>query len=96
VAVVRYGDILVWRYTFADHWFKVNITTDPQGRLVETTPPGHVPPFALNCDSATPMVRHRDAVLAVDLWLDVLVRSDGTAHSVYATTSSTRPPGMAG
>lgn len=40
VAVVRYGDIGVWHYAFADHWFKINATTDLQGRLVETTAPG--------------------------------------------------------
>jgi hypothetical protein len=32
---------------------------------------------------ATPMLRHSDAVLAVDLWLDVPVRGDGTTHSVH-------------
>jgi hypothetical protein len=32
---------------------------------------------------ATPMLRGDDAVYAVDLWLDVLVRSDGVTHGVY-------------
>jgi hypothetical protein len=83
VAVVRYGDIVLWHYAFADHWFKINATTDPEGRLVETTAPEDVPPFTFNCDIATPMRRHGDAVFAVDLFLDVLVRSDGVTHGVY-------------
>jgi hypothetical protein len=83
VAVVRYGEVVVWHYAFADHWFKINATTDPQGRLVETTAPGEVPPFTFNCDIATPMRRRGDAVLAVDLFMDALVRSDGTTHGVY-------------
>jgi hypothetical protein len=53
VAVVGYGDIVLWHYAFADHWFKINATTDPEGRLVETTAPEKVPPFTFNCDIAT-------------------------------------------
>jgi hypothetical protein len=44
VAVVRYGDIVVWHDTFADHWFKVNVTTDLDGAFVETTPKGRRSP----------------------------------------------------
>jgi predicted RNA-binding protein associated with RNAse of E/G family len=32
---------------------------------------------------ATPMVLGDDAIFAVDLWLDVLVRADGVTHGVY-------------
>jgi hypothetical protein len=42
-----------------------------------------VPPFTFNCDIATPMVRGEDAVFAVGLWLDVLVRGDGITYGVY-------------
>jgi hypothetical protein len=83
VAVVRYGDVVLWHYAFRDHWFKVNATTDLEGGLVETTAPADVPPFAFNCDIATPMLRRGDAVLAVDLFLAVLVRSDGVTYGVY-------------
>jgi hypothetical protein len=83
VAGVSYGDIVVRHYAFAEHWFKINCTTDPEGRFVETTAPEDVPPFTFNCDIATPMLRRDDAVYAVDLWLDVLVRSDGVTHGVY-------------
>jgi hypothetical protein len=43
VAAMRYGDIVVWHYTFADHWFTdhwftVNATTDLDGASVKTTP----------------------------------------------------------
>jgi hypothetical protein len=83
VAVVRYGEMVVWHYAFADHWFKVNATTDLDGRLVETTAPEDVPPFAFNCDIATLMLRRGEAVFAVDLWLDVLVRQDGLTYGVH-------------
>lgn len=83
VAVVRYDDIVLWHYAFADHWFKINATTDLHGGLVETAATNDVPPFAFNCDIATPMGRRGDAVLAVDLFLDVLVRSDGGTYEVH-------------
>jgi hypothetical protein len=40
----RYGDIVVCQYTFADHWFKVNATTNLDGAFVETTPKGRSSP----------------------------------------------------
>jgi hypothetical protein len=83
VAVVRYGDIVLWHYAFADRWFKINATTDLHGGLVETAATNDVPPFAFNCDIATPMGRRGDVVLAVDLFLDVLVRSDGVTYGVH-------------
>jgi hypothetical protein len=83
VAVAHHGDIVLWHYAFRDHWFKINATTDLEGGLVETTAPDDVPPFAFNCDIATPMLRRGDAVLAVDLFLDMLVRSDGATYGVH-------------
>ena len=53
VCAARYGDVVLWRYAFARHWFKVNLTTDLAGRIVETggeEPGGR---FAFNCDAAT-------------------------------------------
>jgi hypothetical protein len=43
VAVVRYGEIVLWHFTFRDHWFKVNATSDLEGGLVETTAQGRAP-----------------------------------------------------
>jgi hypothetical protein len=83
VAQVRYGDVVLRHHAWRDHWFKINCTTDRRGRFIETTAPDDVPPFAFNCDIATPMVRRGDAVFAVDLWLDVLVRDDGMTRGVY-------------
>jgi hypothetical protein len=83
VAEVRYGDVVVRHYAFRDHWFKVNCTTDLAGRFVETNAPEDVPPFTFNCDLATPMLRRGEAVYAVDLWLDVLVRGDGVTYGVH-------------
>jgi hypothetical protein len=83
VAEVRYGEIVVRHHAWRDRWFKINCTTDLEGRFVETGAPDDVPPFTFNCDIATPMVRSGDAVVAVDLWLDVLVRRDAVTHAVY-------------
>jgi hypothetical protein len=83
VAQVRYGDVVVRHHAWRDHWFKINCTSDLRSRLIETTAPDDVPPFAFNCDIATPMARDGDAVFAVDLWLDVLVRRDGVTRAVY-------------
>ena len=27
VSVGRYGDVVLWHYAFARHWFKINLTT---------------------------------------------------------------------
>jgi hypothetical protein len=85
VSAGRYGNVVLWHYAFRRHWFKVNLTTDLEGRIVETggaTPGG---PFAFNCDVATPMRRADHAVLAVDLFADVLVRADGVSYRVCDT-----------
>lgn len=78
--------VVLRHYAFADEWFKVNVTFDRAGALVETPAltefRSPVPPFAFNCDIATPMLRRGSAVHAVDLFLDVLVRADGQTHEV--------------
>jgi hypothetical protein len=83
VAVVRYGDIVLWHSAFRDHWFKINATTDLDGGLIEPTAPQDKPPFTFNCDITTPMLRRGDAVFAVDLFLDVLVRKDGVTYGAH-------------
>ena len=104
VYAVRYGDTVLWHYAFARHWFKVNLTTDLNGQIVETGAEDLAARFAFNCDIATPMRRqpredpgarfpfkrdeaspmhrHPDAVFAVDLFADVLVRADATSYWV--------------
>ncbi len=66
--------VVLRHYAFGDRWFKINVTTDQDGELVETGAPQQ--PFAFNCDIATPMERDGDATFAVDLFVDVLVRAD--------------------
>lgn len=83
VAEVRHGDNVLRHCAFRDHWFKLRCTTDLSGALVETTSDRFDIPLAFKCDIATPMLRNEDAVYAVDLWLDVVIRSDGQAHRVY-------------
>jgi hypothetical protein len=82
VSAGRYGDVVLWHYAFARHWFKINLTTSLDGQIVETggNEPGSR--FAVNCDIATPMRRRGYAVYAVDLFADVLVRADGVTYQV--------------
>ena len=81
VSAARYGDIVLWHYAFARHWFKINLTTDLAGQIVETGDE-RTGRFAFNCDIATPMRRRGGAVFAVDLFADVLVRADGVTYQV--------------
>jgi len=82
VCAVRYDDVVLWHYAFARHWFKINLTTDLAGRIVETGGEEPGSRFAFNCDIATPMRRHGTAVLAVDLFADLLVRADAASYRV--------------
>jgi hypothetical protein len=66
--------VVLRHYAFGDRWFKINVTTDLQGSLVETGDPQNR--FAFNCDIATPMERDGTATYGVDLFVDVLVRAD--------------------
>jgi hypothetical protein len=66
--------VVLRHYAFADHWFKVNVTTDLSGRLTETGDTDRR--FAFNCDIATPMEREGDSTFGIDLFTDVLVRQD--------------------
>ena len=67
-------------YSFAEHWFKINVTTDLAGNLVETGDADVS--LAFNCDIATPMERENDRTYGVDLFIDVLVRADARSHVV--------------
>ncbi|WP_193106712.1 DUF402 domain-containing protein [Brachybacterium sp. FME24] len=69
-------ELVLRHYAFADEWFKLNVTFDLRDEMIEPGPQGEA--FAINCDIATPMLRVGDDVSAVDLFLDVLVRGDGT------------------
>jgi hypothetical protein len=77
-----FDDVVLRHFAFRDEWFKINITLDEAGKLVETPGGPDHPPFAFNCDVATPMVTHGNAVYAVDLYADVLVEADGVSHQV--------------
>jgi hypothetical protein len=90
VSAGRHGNVILWHYAFARHWFKVNLTTDLGGHIVETG--GHEPGsrFAFNCDIATPMRRRDSDVYAVDLFADVLVHADGVTYRVCDMRSSSR------
>lgn len=75
-----YDDVVLRHYSFAEHWFKINVTTDLAGDAVETGDPDV--PFAFNCDIATPMERENDSTYGVDLFIDVLVRADTRSYVV--------------
>lgn len=66
--------VVLRHYAFGDQWFKINVTTDLQGSLVETGDSLHR--FAFNCDIATPMERDGNTTYGVDLFVDILVRAD--------------------
>ncbi len=82
VSESRIDDVVLRHYAFRDEWFKVNVTTDRNGRIVETPSTPDVPAFAFNCDIASPMIQDGDAIHAVDLFADVLVRDDGTTFEI--------------
>jgi len=78
VSQAVYDGVVLRHYAFADHWFKVNVTTGLTGRLTETG--DGTGRFAVNCDIATPMEREGDSTFGVDLCTDVLVRRDAMSH----------------
>ena len=80
VTVAIHDGVVLRHYSFADHWFKINVTTDLAGNLVETGDASL--PFAFNCDIATPMEREGDSTFGVDLFVDVLVRADAATYTV--------------
>ena len=80
VTEVAYDAVVLRHYAFAEHWFKINVTTDLDGDLIETGDAAHQ--FAFNCDIATPMEREGDSIYAVDLFIDVLIRRDASSFYV--------------
>lgn len=79
VTEVMYDEVVLRHYAFSKHWFKVNVTTDQQGLLVET---GEAQQFCFNCDISTPMERDGLSIFGVDLFIDVLVRRDAKSYYV--------------
>ena len=82
IGVVDHRGTLLRHHAFADRWFKINVTTDLAGNFVEEQPDSTSIPFCFNCDIATPMLKQGNAVFAVDLWIDVLVRADGLTYDI--------------
>jgi hypothetical protein len=83
VTEALHGEVVLRHYAFADRWFKVNCTTDVVGRFTEAgSTDGGSPPFAFNCDIATPMERDGNSIYGVDLFIDVLVRRDASSFYV--------------
>ena len=80
VTEAMHGDVVLRHYSFADHWFKINVTTDLAGNLVETGDADV--PFAFNCDIATPMEYEEESTYAVDLFVDVLVQADASSYLI--------------
>lgn len=83
VCEAEFEGVVVRPYAFTDEWFKVNVTFDRAGSLVETPASTEVAhPFAFNCDIATPMLSGPSAVYGADLFIDVLVQADGVTYDV--------------
>ncbi len=82
VVEVDYCGTLLRHYAFPDRWFKINCTTNLSGNFVEEQRDPALIPFCFNCDIATPMLRQSNAVFGVNLWIDVLIRSNGASYQV--------------
>jgi hypothetical protein len=80
VTEVCYDDVVLRHYAFSKHWFKVNVTTDLHGQLIETGEEAHR--FSFNCDISTPMERDGFEIFGVDLFLDLLVRHVTRIYSI--------------
>ena len=80
ISEAAYGRVVLRHYAFADHWFKVNVTTGLSGQVTESGEGDSR--FAFNCDIATPMEREGDSTFGVDLLTDVLVRDDAMSYVV--------------
>jgi hypothetical protein len=80
ITEARHDGVVLRHYALADRWFKVNVTTDLAGNVVDTGDPGQR--FAYNCDIATPMERDAGRTFGVDLFIDVLVRDNATSYIV--------------
>jgi len=78
--MIYQGNVVLRHYAFADRWYKINVTTDTSGNVVETG--DEQQRFAFNCDIATPMDRDGTKLFAVDLFLDVLVAEDAAAYVI--------------
>ncbi|MGO1978743.1 DUF402 domain-containing protein [Brachybacterium tyrofermentans] len=72
--------LVLRHYAFAGEWFKLNATLDDDGELIETGAAGDE--YVVNCDIATPLRWIGPDATAVDLFLDVLVRRDGSYRIV--------------
>ena len=68
------SDLILRHYAFFQHWFEVNCTLSPSGAFVAEDGPF---PWCFNCDVATPAVMIGRDTYNVDLFLDVLVGTDG-------------------
>jgi predicted RNA-binding protein associated with RNAse of E/G family len=80
VTEVMYDEVVLRHYAFSKHWFKVNVTTDEHGRLIETG--DEAQQFSFNCDISTPMERDGLSVFGVDLFIDLLIRRDASSYLV--------------
>ena len=69
-------ELVLRHHAFGNEWFKLNAAFDLDGKLIQPGPPETA--FAVNCDIATPMVRLGSDISAVDLFLDVLIKTDGS------------------
>jgi hypothetical protein len=65
-------------YYFFDKWLSVFITFDEQLQLKPDSNPAF--PFAFNCDITTPHYRRGNSLFTSDLYIDVLVGTDGYTY----------------
>jgi hypothetical protein len=80
--VVLQGDTATYcrGYYFLDRWLSVFVTFDEQLEL--KADPGYGFPFAFNCDITTPHYYRGDSIFTTDLYVDILVGTDGNIYQV--------------
>ena len=81
-SVVIEGDISTYcrGYYFLDRWLSVFVTFDEQLGLKSDS--DHSFPFAFNCDITAPHYYRRDSIFTTDLYLDILVGTDGSTYQI--------------
>lgn len=82
VTQTRWDDVVLRHYAFRHHWMKINVPVGDDGLPFDPTDENGETGYAFNCDIATPMRWEANCVYSVDLWLDVLVRADGSSPVV--------------
>jgi len=76
---LKCGELILRHYSFYDKWLEINCTLDLKSNFVTEKGPIE---WCFNCDICTPLFSIKNNFYNVDLFIDVLVGSDGKEHIV--------------